>query len=95
MTKVKCIAIDQFDGLKPGDGREYPEKIAKELEAKGLVKMAGPPKNKMAQEPSNKKNPTQAAGKVKQSSASPAAQVSQKQTARRSVTGDKADQTEE
>lgn len=87
MSLVKIRALDAFDGHQPGDSIEVTERQAAQLIQKGLAKMDGPVRNKMAQAPANKANPSPAAGMEQQSSASQAAQASPKTTANTSATG--------
>jgi uncharacterized membrane protein len=87
MTKVFVRAIEPCDGHKPGDRFEVPERQARELVQLGLVKMMAPLQNKMAPAPANKANPSPAAGRVRRSSASPAARVSPPKTAQPSDAG--------
>lgn len=95
MSLVKVQALDAFDGHQPGDFVEVPERQAQQLIQRGLAKMAGPVRNKMAQPVANKANPSQGAGKDQQSSASPVARASRKTTARRSASGAQPDKTDE
>lgn len=89
-------AIEPHDGYKPGSKYQASEQRAKELIAKGLVKMKGPSANKMQPENrSNKKSPTAAGGGASKSSASPAARASQKTTANKSASGEATSQTDD
>lgn len=87
MSMVRVIAIDGVDGHAPGSDWEVTERQAKQLVDKGLVKMAGPVENKMAEPVANKANPSATAGEAPPSSASPAGRASAKTTAKRSVAG--------
>lgn len=87
MSKVEVIAIEPCNAHRPGTRFECGLSEARELEAKGLVKMHGPHSNKMRKAPLDKQNPSSAAGKEQRASASPAAQASTPQTARPSATG--------
>lgn len=73
---VRVTAIEPHDGHAPGHDYEVPERQANELARRRLVKMAPTVLNKMAQPAENKRNPTPAAGRVRLSSASPAAPAS-------------------
>jgi hypothetical protein len=72
---VRVTAVQPHDGHQPGADYEVPERQANDLLKRRLVKMAPAVLNKMAQPAANKRNPISAAGKVPQSSASPAAPV--------------------
>lgn len=87
MSKVEMIAVEPCNGNHPGDRFTVSEREAAQLEDKGLAKMIGPQKNKMATSAENKAAPTKAAGKGARSSASPAARASAKKTAPRSGIG--------
>ena len=86
MSTVKVKAIEPCDGKNPGDVFEVGEHQANQLVALGLVKMDGPPQNKMMTPASNKGN-VRAAGKVQPSSVSPVAPVLPKTTAKPSGNG--------
>ncbi len=85
---VKVTAIEPFNMRKIGEEFELPEREAEQAEKKGLVKIMAPLKNKMAAPLENKGNPSQAAGQEQPSSASPAAQASEKTTAKPSEGGE-------
>ena len=87
MSNVEMVAVEPVNRYKPGDRFHVTEREAEQLEGKGLAKMIAPPKNKMAAEPENKANPSPAAGEASPSSASRAARVSPKPTARKSGVG--------
>lgn len=77
---VRVTAIEPHDGHPPGHDYEVPERQANALVQRRLVKMAPAVLNKMAPPTENKRNPSPAAGRVRQSSVSPAAPVSQPTT---------------
>jgi hypothetical protein len=87
MSLVKVIAVDSFDGLHPGDETDVPERQANQLVARGLAKMAAPPRNKMAAPALNKSNPTPAVGEEIESFASPAGHLSPQTTVPSSADG--------
>jgi hypothetical protein len=86
MSLIKVIALDSFDGFHPGDETDVPERQANQLVARGLAKMAAPPRNKMAPPALNKSSPTPAGGEDVQPFALPPAHLSQQATA--SLSGD-------
>lgn len=87
MSKVEVIAIEPVNQHRPGARFEVGLMEARELEAKGLVKMRGPHSNKMRAAPVDKQNPSKAVGAGQRASASPAAPASTPQTARSSGSG--------
>jgi len=89
MSKVEVIAIEPCNQHRPGTRFEVGLVEAKEMEAKGLVKMRGPQSNKMRTAPLDKQNPSKAVGAEKPASASPAVRASTPQTARSSASGAK------
>lgn len=95
MSLVKLMAIEPVNSHRPGDTFEAPEREANQLIQKGLAKMDAPVRNKMAQAPANKANPSPAAGRVQRSSASPVARASAKTTATRSNRGAQPEKTGE
>lgn len=89
MSEVKLIAVEPHDGRNPGDKFSATDRQAAQLIGKGLAKMDGPISNKMAAPVANKSNPSPAAGRTQKSSASRAAPVSRKTTAKKSTAGAK------
>lgn len=87
MSMVRVIAIEPCNEYKPGDDFLTTERQAGQMIARGLVKMATPVANKMAQPTANKANPSPAAGQAAASSASPAAPASPRPTVQRSGAG--------
>ena len=92
---MKVIAIEPFDGNQPGAEVEVTERQAQQLVEKRLAKMRKPVSNKMRAEPENKANPSPAVGKGRRSSASPAARVSRRTTAKKSGRGATGAKTDE
>lgn len=73
---VKMIAIEPINGLDPGDAFECGNREADQMVARSLARKAAPEhRNKMAPAASNKADPTEAAGEVRLSAASQAAQA--------------------
>lgn len=87
MSTVNVVALEPVNGKHPGESFEVTEREAEQLVGKRLVKLAGPTENKMAAPAENKANPSPAAGEAKPSSASRAARVSPKKTAKPSGVG--------
>ena len=80
-------ALDTFDNRTEGEEFECSEHQAKQLIAKGLAKAGRVPQNKMAPPADDKRAPMPAAGEAQKSSASRAARVSRKTTAKPSDAG--------
>ncbi len=87
MSLVKVVAIEPCNEYRPGENFETTERQARQMIARGLVKMAEPVRNKMALPVANKASPTPAAGRALRSSALPVAPASPATTARSSGTG--------
>lgn len=84
---MKLLTLEPFDGHGPNEIIEVPDKQAEKLIAKGLAKPAPVPQNKLAQEGSDKADPSEAAGQARTSPSSPAAPRSARKTATRSGAG--------
>lgn len=87
MPLNEMVLIEPVNGKQPGAIIKVGDVERDQLIGRGLAKMRGQPNNKMQKDPVNKSNPTPAAGRDKQSPASPAARASRQTTARPSTSG--------
>lgn len=93
MSKVKVTALEPFNNFRPGDRFWLSEREAEQAQSKGLVTLVG---GATADEPEpaatgTATRPPRAAGRARQSSASPAARASRQRTAKQSGDGEKKD----
>lgn len=84
---MKVLTLEPVNRTPPGVVIEVTEREGEQLIRKGLAKAAPVPQNKMAAEGANKADPSEAAGKTRTSSSSPAARRSAPRTAKPSDAG--------